>query len=898
MADEKWQKVREIFDSALRRKPEERRRFVNEACGDDKILLAEVESLLSSLGSADSFMETPAVAKVADVIEAETKKLERGKCFGHYEIIQQIGAGGMGEVYLAKDKKLNRQVAVKILNEKFAQHESNLQRFVAEAKAASALNHPNILVVHEIGETDEAHYIVSEFIKGETLREIFRGKTLKLSEVLDISIQIANALCTAHEAHLVHRDIKPENVMMRPDGYVKVLDFGLAKLVEQKNKSILGLEESTAKLNETAKGVILGTVNYMSPEQAKGERVDERTDIFSFGVLIYEMLAGRTPFAGDSLSETFANLINAEPQPLSRFSSNVPDEMQSIVAKMLRKNKTERYQMMKDVLTDLKDLRENLSLDEKLEKSRSPENGNVTAILQATTGSANLNTAETQDSFSQQIKRHKPLAAFALAALLISAIGLGYYFFYAGKTALGADGKKSIAVLPLKPINSANRDEIYEIGIADSLIYKLGSMKGLVVRPLSATRKYADIGQDPLAAGREQQVDYVLASNYQLAGGKIRITAQLFNVASGQIEETYKSEKEAGDVFAMQDAVSEDVGKLFQTHFAVPASSPAAQRGTDNEEAYRLYLQGMYLVEKENLTDAKRAIGIFDQALAIDPNYAKAWAGEARAHCLFAHVGGNAPAAEFAIAKPALERAFALDANLPEAHAVLGIITTDYDWNFAEAEKHFLRAIETAPNPDIFHRWYAGRLSAHGRSEEAIARIKTAIDINPNSIVHQILYGRILYFARRYDDAITQLQRVIEMDSANPAVYNFLWRSYHMKGDYPRSYESFMRFQQLIGTNDEALKNYETSYAKNGWQGFLLRYLEISKANDAKGSNAFLIAVLSALLGQHEQSLRYLDDAVKNRSLQIPGINGDPAFDSLRGDPRFDELVRRVGIPQ
>jgi len=237
MADDSWQKVREVFDSALRRQPEERRRFVHEACGNDKTLLTEVESLLSSLDSAENFMETPAVAKVADVIEAETKHLETGRCFGHYEIIKQIGIGGMGEVYLARDKKLNRKVAIKILNEQFNRHETNLQRFISEAKVASVLDHPNILVIHEIGSSDDTHYIVSEFIKGKTLREILKQSSLKLSEILDISVQIANALVVAHEAYLVHRDIKPENIMIRPDGLVKVLDFGLAKLVEGKNKS-------------------------------------------------------------------------------------------------------------------------------------------------------------------------------------------------------------------------------------------------------------------------------------------------------------------------------------------------------------------------------------------------------------------------------------------------------------------------------------------------------------------------------------------------------------------------------------------------------------------------------------------------------------------------------------
>ncbi|MEP6636268.1 MAG: serine/threonine-protein kinase, partial [Acidobacteriota bacterium] len=386
MVHENWQKLREVFDAALRQEPEERQNYINEACGEDKGLLTEVESLLCSLGKSDEFLETPAVAHVADIIESDTKALETGTRFGHYEVIQQIGIGGMGEVYLAKDQKLDRRVAIKILNERFSRDEASLKRFVREAKAASALNHPNILVIHEIGESKDAHYIVSEFIEGITLREVLTQSQISVREVLDVSIQIASALSAAHGAHLVHRDIKPENVMVRPDGYVKVLDFGLAKLVEQ-NKSVLGLEESGARQGQTAKGVILGTVNYMSPEQAKGEELDERTDIFSLGAVIYEMVAEKTPFAGESMSDTFANLINAEPQSLSSSASNVPDGLQRIISKTLRKNKDERYQTMRDLLADLKDLRENLTWEEKLERSHSPDN-NAT-VVQATTGDAN-----------------------------------------------------------------------------------------------------------------------------------------------------------------------------------------------------------------------------------------------------------------------------------------------------------------------------------------------------------------------------------------------------------------------------------------------------------------------------------------------------------------------------
>lgn len=493
---------------------------------------------------------------------------------------------------------------------------------------------------------------------------------------------------------------------------------------------------------------------------------------------------------------------------------------------------------------------------------------------------------------NEPARRNYLFAVVSLLVLFIVTIGLGAYLSKQQKTK--ASEKRSILVLPLKPINQGNRDELYEFGIADSLIQRLSVMKGLMVRPLSMTRKYADIDQDPLAAGKEQQVNYVLVSNYQTANGKIRVTTQLLNVENGQIEETYKSEKDTGDVFATQDAVSEDLSKLFQRYFAVPAGSPAAQRGTENEEAYRLYLQAMFLLDKENLADQKRAIELLDKSLVLDPNYAKAWAGKAQAHCAYAHYGGDSPDAQFAEAKPAIDRALQLNSNLPEAYAVLGIISTDYDWDIAKGEKYFLSAIQSAPGSDIFHLWYANRLSSQGRSDEAIAMVKTAIDLNPNYIGHQIYYGRILYFARRYDEAITQLERAAEIDPTNPSIYRMLWQCFHMKGDYSRAYESFMKFRQLIGTKDDVIKTYETLYAQSGWQSVLLKYLEIAKPNNTNGYAAYSLAALSAFTGNREQSLNYLNFALNSRSLEIYCLKGDPSFDSLRGDPRFEELLGQI----
>ncbi|MGD9564054.1 MAG: protein kinase [Pyrinomonadaceae bacterium] len=886
-----WQKVREIFDSALLQKPEERRKFVNEACGADKTLLAEVESLLSSHDDAGGFMETPAVAKVAEVIEAETNRLERGHKLDHYEIVGQIGEGGMGKVYLARDQKLDRQVAIKILNERFSRDESNLIRFVREAKAASALDHPNILVIHEIGESDKAHYIVSEYVKGKTLREIFNEKALKLSDVLDVSIQIASALCTAHEVHLVHRDVKPENIMIRPDGYVKILDFGLAKLVERKGRSFIGLERSTVKQNSTAKGMILGTVNYMSTEQAKGEKVDERTDIFSLGVLIYEMITGRAPFAGDSMSETFANLINVEPQPLLRFAANVPDELQRIVSRMLRKNKDERYQTMKDVLTDLKDLLEKLKAGEPLALSAAPDAAAI-GIPHVTAGDATLRTAETQSSFSQQLKSHK--RGFAAAAiLLVFAVGFGWWFYASRPASTSLEPLKSIAVLPFKPVNASSRDEIYETGFAEALIHGLGSMKGFIVRPLSATRKYTDIEQDPLSAGREQQVDYVLASNYQLADGRMRVTAQLFNVASGQIEETYKSDNDSDDVFKMQDAIAGDIGNLLRARFLVSAGSTPAKRGTTNEEAYRLYLQGMYFYDKRTALDAQKAIEVLEHAVLLDPNFAEAWAAKAHAHRYAANlnIDGNIHA-QYQRSIEAINRSLELNPNLSEAYSALCENKMYYEYDFAGAEAACNRAIELEPSSWMAHNINARFLMSRGRFDEMIAELRTAIDYHPTSFLNQVAYTAGLTYARRNDEAVPQLERIAEMNPNGAVAYFWgLAGGLTLQANHSDLFERLTKFHTLAKTDEETVAAFRTAYQTSGWRGVVQ---EEAKRFDKTGLSDFFAACFYAQIEDKDRAFEYLERSYERRELWIAYIQVEPRLDSVRNDPRYHRLIERM----
>jgi len=868
MTPERWRQIDELYHLALELDANRQVTFLNQACAADAELRDEVESLIVSHDQAGTFISEPAL-KVAARVLAEDRATSRvGRTFSHYRIESLLGVGGMGEVYLAEDTRLDRKVAVKFLNEEFS-HESNLNRLIQEAKAASALNHPNILVIHEIGVSEDANYIVSEFIEGKTLRELLSESPMKLSEVLDISIQVASALSTAHEAHLVHRDIKPENIMIRPDGYLKILDFGLAKLIPPENRSILGLEDETARHNQTAQGMILGTVSYMSPEQAKGERVDERSDIFSLGAMMHEMLAGRTPFAGDSNPETFANLINAEPQPLSRFAASLPDELQRIIYKMLRKHREERYQTMKELLADLKDLKESL---------------------------ANKQNADARHGFPQKVERTKPLAAFVLVALLFGAIGLGY-FFYARKTPSGADGKTSIAVLPLKPINTDKRDPLYEIGIADSLILKLGSMKGFIVRPLSATRKYAGIDQDPIAAGQEQKVNYVLASNYQLAGGKIRITAQLFNVANGQIEETYKSaEKDAANVFAMQDAIASEVGNVLSARFATTSSGRTARRGTTNEEAYRLYLQGMYLIGKRSPADAQKGIEALGQAVRLDPKYARAWAGKAQAH--LADFSGS-PQAQYQKSMEAVNKALALDENLADARSVLCLNKNSYEWDFDGAKRECERAIELDPNSSLAHLNYSRYLNGQGRFDAAIAEAKTAIDLEPTSLANQRQYGMCLYYGRRYPEAATQFKRMEAMDKGFGAPYNWLVVTSEMQGNYPEAFEWLMKMKTFYKDPEEEIQAYQAAWQTSGWPGVLRERARRGDDGNFRPSRAglyFQRAIEQAKVGNKDQAFEYLEQSYQTREFWMMLLKVEPGLDSLHHDPRFDGLVSRVGL--
>lgn len=788
----------------------------------------------------------------------------------------------MGEVYLAQDLKLDRRVAIKILNDRFSQDHSNLKRFVREAKAASALNHPNILVIHEIGETEERNYIVSEFIDGKTLRETMKRENLKLSEVLDVVIQVASALTAAQEARLIHRDIKPENIMLRPDGYVKLLDFGLAKLVEQDAKPFPDFEASTEQHNLTGEGVVLGTVNYMSPEQAKGQDIDVRSDIFSLGVVLYEMVGRRTPFADDSVSETFANLISADPAPLSRYAANVPPELERIVSKMIRKPQDLRYQSMKEVLLDLRDLKENLTADERSGRLRSDQNEIATVVMQDSTQGAN----ESKNRVSPILRRHYFLIAAGLLVLL-AAIAIGFWRF--NGSSAKATTIDSIAVMPFAN-ESGNADvEYLADGITETLISSLSQLPNLNVKPRSSVFRYKGKETSARAIASELNVQAFLNGKVRQHGNDLSLYVELVEGANERLLWSQSYNRSLTNLVSLQNEIALDVSQKLKTKLSSVDEQKLAKTYTSNSEAYQLYLRGNYHVGRRTEPDIRKGIEYFEQAVAMDPNFALGFAGIASAYIALPNYSRVPWPEVLPKVKDATLRALALDNNLSEAHTMMGTIKV-FERNFSEGEREYLRAIELNPNSAIAYHFYAQMFYLQGRLDEAVAQQKKALDLEPLSLVISREYGSKLFWARRYDEAIAQLKKTVELDQGFPSTHYALALAYWMKGSYAESVEEQARFQELIGKPDKA-RLVRESFAKGGWKGFLETITDERNQFDLAWDS---LAPYYAALGDKDKAFANLIDRNKTRKVR-PNLKLDPRLDSLQGDPRYEEFQKQTG---
>jgi eukaryotic-like serine/threonine-protein kinase len=868
MPDNDWGRIKEILDEAIRRRPDERPVFLDEACGGNDSIRREVQSLLSSFESAESFMEDPPFKGLT----ADATTLIKGQVLGHYEILRQIGEGGMGTVYLGRDTKLERLVAVKVLNTRYERHDDNIRRFVQEAKAASALNHPNILTIFEIGEFEGSHYIVSEYIEGKTLREIIKSEMLELPTIVDIAGQIANALAGAHKARIVHRDIKPENIIIRDDGYVKVLDFGLAKLLPE-NLSGISTGELTAKQNATASGTILGTINYMSPEQAKGKKVDHRTDIFSLGVVLYEMLTGKQPFTGDSMPETFRNLIDHEPEPINSHVSGIPDELQRITSQMLEKAPEDRYQSMSEVAGDLKAL--NSSSLQGLLAQRQLENR--TAVIPQTTDVGTNTTAENTGAHAQWYRRWTVVAA--LGMLLLGSIGLGGYFWW--QKAGSSNEIRSVAVMPFVNETGDPQVEYLSDGMTDTLISSLSELPNIKVKARTSVFRYKGKEIDPKTIGRELGVQAIVNGRMAQRDGRTSVTLEVVDTETEDVIFSTKYDKPQSELVTLQSDIARDVSGKLKSKLSGADEAKVTKTHTGDPEALQLYLQGQFYRYKGGRTNVLRATDYFNKAIEKDPNYALAYAGMALNYGSYDFYN---LVPDWQKANAAAKRALELDDSLAEAHLAAG---------------HFRRAIELNPALADAHVGLCIDLTMTKHFDEGISECRKAQELDPSSAVVTMHLGAAYFFARRPDEAIEIFTRAHDLDPTLWVPLGYLGGAQTLKGQYTEAAATFRKAIEISDGSPNPKAHLAYALAKSGQRDEALKLIdELKHKAEREHINTFHFAVIYIGLGNKDEAFFWLGKGVDEGSIGFEQLDVHPWFDELRSDPRFNALLIRAKTPK
>ncbi len=831
--------------------------------------------------------------------------LKPGTLIGRYEVLSLLGAGGMGEVYLAADRQLRRKIALKLLPADFTTDRDRLRRFEQEACAASALNHPNIITIHEIGAAAGAHFIVGEYVEGETLRERMAREPLEVADAVDVARQVADALAAAHETGIMHRDIKPENIMIRRDRLVKVLDFGLAKLTEKGRAESRGeadAEAATRALVNTSPGLLMGTATYMSPEQARALEVDERTDIWSLGVVLYEMLAGRAPFTGATLSDTLASILKTEPAPLP---GRAPAELQRIVGRSLAKDPDERYQSVKDLLLDLKSLRRELGTGGESARVTAPPatDGAVmggAARAGAATVTNDAATAAREDAPPTAdaarpggaVTRRSLVAVSAIVVLVFAAAAAAVYF---SRRARAAREISSVAVLPFVNETKEEDHEYLSDGISESLINSLSQLPGMKVIARSSSFKYRGADPDLREVARALGVEAVLTGRIAQRGDNLRISAELVKASDGTQLWGEQYNRGAADLLAVQSEISREIAERLRLRLSAGERRQLDRRGTANPLAYELLLKGRFHAHKGGTENQKKAAEYFRQAITADPAYALAHAEMSTNYSNLALNSMVDPKEGMPKAEAAARRAMELDEGLADAHLALANIKV-HDWDWEAAEREFKRAIELNPNLVDARRWYASYLTVMGRGEPAVAEIVRARELDPLSLPANADVGFHLLFARRYDEAIESLRKTKELDQSYPLIYIYLGYAYAAKGLYAEAIAAHGEAIErgMVGSSTQIYLG--AAYAKAGEREKARAILKRLQSS-ADYVSPTELATLYAALGDRERAFASLERGYAAHDLQLQFLGVDPTLDELRSDARFGDLLRRIRLP-
>ncbi|MEP7336421.1 MAG: protein kinase [Acidobacteriota bacterium] len=923
MTAERWLQVKALFYAASERAAAERAAFLDEACAGDEALRGEVETLLATDEEAGDFLERPVLSGAARQFEklaAGQIELQPGQIIGQYRVERRLGAGGMGVVYLALDTQLGRPVALKMLQADLTRDAARVRRFQQESRAASALNHPNILTIYRVGQAEEAagaHYIAAEFVDGLTLREQCRAGGMPLGAALDLLIQVAGALATAHEAGIIHRDIKPENLMLRRDGIVKVLDFGLAKLTEQ----ALRPGHANSGRITTQPGVVMGTVSYMSPEQARGLDVDARSDLFSLGVVMYELLTGHAPFEGETTADVLAALISGEPRPLTRYIAYLPTELQQITGRALSKTIAERYQTAREMGDDLKRLKEDLEFAARLHGHAGSKDdilamtvgatisateqttfathqiaGQLEAAARPTLATRRVGTLATSgfDVLRGWLGHHRKAAALIVLALVVAAAAAYWRqnFVPRGKAI------DSVAVMPFINVGSDPQMEYLPDGITESLISSLTKLSSLRVMSRGAVFSYKGRDVDPRQVGAAFKVQAIVTGRVQRQGDWLVIRVELADATSGAHLWGDLFQRPFADLLKMQEEIAREIADALRLRLSGSQQRQIAKRYTQSAEAYQLYFKGLYQWNKRSADGMRRSEEFFRQAIEKDPSFALAYVGLADAYSTLGSYHIRPPREVLPLARQSAEQALIIDPQLAEANASLGKIMTDYYWDWSRAESELRRALELNPNYANARRWYAVLLASLGRFDESVSEARRAVELDLSPVASTEL-GNVLYRARRYDEAIAVLRQTLDLEPNFLSARAFLAICYSMQGRHEEALAESQKTLAAAPNFPDFVGLVGSVYGRAGQRDQALRYLRelLAMSKRVYVSPSPIVAIYTSI-GETDAAIEWLEKCYVERAATMRVLKTDPSCDPLRRDARFDSLLRRVGFAQ